>query len=1219
LAVLFLVASTVVFGITAVPAFAIRGHVFIRSLGEPCGASEVPCGPGKLNDPQGVAVDEASVNGSTGDVYVVDAGDNRVEYFTAGGANAGEFNGSGTNVLVEKEAAPTGQFSSPEGIAIDNDPGSPSFGDVYVADAGHQVIDKFSATGEYLGQLKEAAEGAGFGEIKGVAVDPTGNLWVCQQEKEIDSFSSAIANEFQSDLTSTGLEFGEVNCNGLAFAVDAGDDLYTRSFFTGTGKLNSAGEVLVREFDSLLKQPDSNEVPGAVAVDPTSAGNEVYVDNADGEGAVGRFSSTGALIEKFGSEHPTSAGGIAVDAKTSEIFVSDAAAKEVDLFALEPEGRPKIEDNSVSEIASSSADLAAQIKPAGPDTSYYFQYGTASCEADPSACVDLPASPGLDLGSGFEVSTVGVSLQGLAAGATYHFRVIAVNHFGVSEGTEQSFKTEGAITGFTLPDGRQWEMVSPPEKHGAGLIAVGNEQGADIQAAESGNSITYGTTTPITGAPAGNRAPEVAQGISTRGAPGSWSTVDAVTRHTEGATELAVGHGAEYQLFSPDLSVGLVEPEGDTPLTPKLSPEETQEKTVYLRLASGEYEPLVTHANVPAGTKFGGDGESTGGVEFVAASANLSHVVLDSNLRLTATPVEEGGGGSYLYEWTGGQLQLASVLPNGEPTHAALGDSGFARAGNVRHAISNDGTRLVFESEGHLYLRGMSGQEKTIRIDAAQGVPEPEGSVISHYRTASSEGTRTFFTSSARLTADSTASPESNPPEEDLYVFEVTSGRGEPLTGKLTDLTVDQAASESADVRGVIGASEDGTYAYFVANGVLGDGPEHGARHGTCERTHEKFHETCNLYAARYDQETKAWMRPTFITTLSGADAPSWGDGPGATDLSQMTARVSPNGHFLAFMSERSLTGYDNHDATSGVPDEEVFLYEASSERLACASCDPTGARPEGLLEGTAYEERLVDYAKNWSGRWIAANIPGWTTANLSNAQYQSRYLSNSGRVFFNSSDALVPGDVNGKEDVYEYESAGTGSCQSPGYGQSSSIVFDEASGGCVGLISAGTSSEESAFMDASESGEDAFFLTASRLSPQDVDTSLDLYDAHECAASSPCAPTLTLAPPPCATGDSCKPAPTPQPPIFGAPASATFSGAGNVVASAPRATPKSATQLRAERLARALRACARKPRRKRAACRRQARKHYAVKRSQGRKRPLGRARRAGSGAGHND
>ena len=31
-------------------------------------------------------------------------------------------------------------------------------------------------------------------------------------------------------------------------------------------------------------------------------------------------------------------------------------------------------------------------------------------------------------------------------------------------------------------------------------------------------------------------------------------------------------------------------------------------------------------------------------------------------------------------------------------------------------------------------------------------------------------------------------------------------------------------------------------------------------------------------------------------------------------------------------MSERSLTGYDNRDAASGKPDEEVFLYDTTGD-----------------------------------------------------------------------------------------------------------------------------------------------------------------------------------------------------------------------------------------------------------------------------------------------
>ncbi len=84
-----------------------------------------------------------------------------------------------------------------------------------------------------------------------------------------------------------------------------------------------------------------------------------------------------------------------------------------------------------------------------------------------------------------------------------------------------------------------------------------------------------------------------------------------------------------------------------------------------------------------------------------------------------------------------------------------------------------------------------------------------------------------------------------------------------------------------------------------------------------------------------------------------------------------------------------------------------------------------------------------------------------------------------------------MPQASNGKEDVYEYEPEGVGSCTY--------------SSGCIGLISSGTSNQESAFLDASENGDDVFFMTSAQLVPADTDDAYDIYDAHVCSESSPC------------------------------------------------------------------------------------------------------------------
>jgi hypothetical protein len=313
-------------------------------------------------------------------------------------------------------------------------------------------------------------------------------------------------------------------------------------------------------------------------------------------------------------------------------------------------------------------------------------------------------------------------------------------------------------------------------------------------------------------------------------------------------------------------------------------------------------------------------------------------------------------------------------------------------------------------------------------------------------------------------------------------------------------------------------------------------------------------------------------------------------------------------------MSNRSLTGYDNTDVDEqptpeeqehGVSasthvqrhDEEVYLYDAASEKLVCASCDPTGARPHGReyqnKNGEGIENGLVGDFFVWYGTtWLAANIPTWTPETYHNAIYQSRYLSDEGRLFFNSSDGLVPKDVNEQEDVYEYEPQGVPApapgeaghaCASAAASGSEvykpARVFEseppteggkglagEEGAGCVALISSGTSGEESAFMDASAGGGegehgvagsagggDVFFLTAAHLVGGEIENGESLYDAHECTTSSPCTQE-PQAPPECETAEGCRAAPEPQPTIYTAPASATFNGLGNPTPEAPAA-----------------------------------------------------------------
>jgi hypothetical protein len=129
-------------------------------------------------------------------------------------------------------------------------------------------------------------------------------------------------------------------------------------------------------------------------------------------------------------------------------------------------------------------------------------------------------------------------------------------------------------------------------------------------------------------------------------------------------------------------------------------------------------------------------------------------------------------------------------------------------------------------------------------------------------------------------------------------------------------------------------------------------------------------------------------------------------------------------------------------------------------------------------------------------------------------------YVDDGSRMFFNSEDPLVAHDSNGQLDVYEYE------------------------GGRVYPVSDVAGNSPSIFLDASPSGNDVFIGTADQLLPADTDYRVDVYDVRVGGGF-----PVAGSPPPCGNADSCKGQVSPQPSVFGAPASSTFVGAGNIVA----------------------------------------------------------------------
>ncbi len=792
-------------------------------------------------------------------------------------------------------------------------------------------------------------------------------------------------------------------------------------------------------------------------------------------------------------------------------------------------GPPLLESASALDVTATSATIQAQVNPNDLDTHVRVEYGA-------EAGAYTQSTPASDIGSAGTVQAPTIELSGLAPGGVYHYRVVAENVLGQGpeavDSPDRTLTTQTA-SALTLPDDRGWELVSPPAKHGA---IIHGPSGLDpIQAAASGSAISYPVSSPTESGAAGDA--DKVQVLSARSATG-WISRDIVTPNS-------LIHGAapaEYRVFSPDLSLAILEPDGG--FSPEISPE-ASEQTPYLRtdFPAGDpaalctiscYRPLVTgapgFANVPPETKFGreqlvpSEGQSAQAVSFLGASLDTRHMVLEST-----APLVEGAPENSLYEWTEGRLELISILPGGTPASKIAPELGGKRV--QRTAISLDGSRVVWSEgegagqHGHLYLRDVPG-EQTLQIDHDEG-GSGEGPVHPAFQMASAGGSVVFFTDEQRLTPDSGAAKE----HADLYRCEVITGETGELECLLTDLSPADG-TESGNVRGVLGASSDGSSLYFVANGVLahnrvdpGSGTEEAAPGGCGNlRLEEQGTAACNLYLHREGATS-------FIARLSAADYYDFRpEGP---------ARVSGTGQWLAFMSQRSLTGYDNRDLSTGKPAAEVYLYNADSGPtglMLCASCNPSGARPHSLeYYKLQVPQGLNSLLDTWDSRALVAGfLVGANQVDEGKVTpYAARTLSDSGRVFFDSTDGLVSQDTNGTEDVYEFEPPGVGTCTE------ATATFVSREGGCVSLISSGASGRESAFLDASESGDDAYFLTAAKLSPLDTDSAYDVYDARVGGGDSEPEKPIEC------QGDACQG--FVAPPNDATPDSLTFSGPGNL------------------------------------------------------------------------
>src|SRR5262249_2336505 len=185
---------------------------------------------GQFQTPIGVAV-------GGGKVYVADSANARVQRFNEKGVFKAAW-GFGvkdgqtqSEVCTNKKGCQAGipgsapgQFQNPTSVAVDSSR-SKSKGDVYVGDAGNNVIQKFKSSGKFLSTIAgTGATGQGnFVSLGGVAVDQTGNLWTTDVATgNVDRFDSTgtFVQEFPVPSSAGSL------AGGIAVDSNHGGALY---------------------------------------------------------------------------------------------------------------------------------------------------------------------------------------------------------------------------------------------------------------------------------------------------------------------------------------------------------------------------------------------------------------------------------------------------------------------------------------------------------------------------------------------------------------------------------------------------------------------------------------------------------------------------------------------------------------------------------------------------------------------------------------------------------------------------------------------------------------------------------------------------------------------------------------------------------------------------------------------------------------------------------
>jgi hypothetical protein len=523
-----------------------------------------------------------------------------------------------------------------------------------------------------------------------------------------------------------------------------------------------------------------------------------------------------------------------------------------------------------------------------------------------------------------------------------------------------------------------------------------------------------------------------------------------------------------------------------------------------------------------------------------------------------------------LYARVGGAQTVKISEPTAADCSACNTTTGLQKNA-IFQGASENGEKVFFLSEQELLLeqKGMNLYEydfngpehaKISLVSGGEGATEPKvqgvvrvaenGERVSENGERVSEnGERVYFVAKGVLAGENEEKHKPEAGADNLYVYEPDPAHpgtyytvfvARMLTTPESELLTTPEESEESTLKTEESeeASKVGRLAEERAERAGKEAESHG---GSFEKVYDEVE-------AREEHDLKGTLGPSG--TLA-QDTSVWG----VED--NRPAQATADGRFLLFLSSADLTP-DDH---SKVP--QLFEYDAVTQKLSRVS----------IGQGAAYSDD-----GNVSTFNEAAHIPvqKFVVTDLPTAESFGTALSGDGSsVFFTSAARLAPQAVSGDTNVYEYRE---GNVYLVSDGHDASQYSNEPTVKLFGI---------------DPSGKDAFFLTADPLVPQDGETQEALYDAREDGGFP--APLVSAG----CTGETCRGAAgtTPQ---LQSPGSASQAGGENLpppVESKPVAKPKSKPLTRAQKLAKALKACmSKRNKQKRASCKAKARKAFAAK-----------------------